>query len=355
MASLTTAYLLFYQLAKENNWPINDENFLQAATVGFFAPYVFRFKAGDKVVGNNEAWGRRAAFFAGSSLVYPIIEDLKSHNYDKKSLSIEKGERQKRYIIVDPCVNLDAFYNRNSHLLQQNSSNIAYFIGILSALVIARKWDEFVQRDNNGGRIDFNGLIASIPSGFVTFTKSLRGINLDSYTKENGSIRISKPRSMLYKVYPRLDKQVIDRTGADQSFFDGATSILVNYYSKEEYDNSIKPYWRIPSQKELSPKKSTRVNPKYNKSDDEYMEDCIEIAFPEHIRDYFIDEVVNDFPKYEDFNNLLEMYRNMCDKEKNEQSSHKPMITPCDIGNICYPNSVTQPNKPNPLEEYTTD
>ena len=331
MASLTASYLLFHKLAKENNWPMDDEKFCVAATVGFFAPYVFRFKAGDKDVGNIDAWGRRAAFFSGASMVYPTIEDLKNHNYDEQSLCIQRRNVSKRFKIVDPVADLSSFFRINNGLLDKDSSNIAFYLGILSALFIAEKWDKFVQRDeyrpDNGGRIKFNGNIATIPSGVASMSKMMRGTNLDKYKKEDGSIRINHPRSMLYKVYPRFDKQVIDMIGVDQSFFDSVTSMIQDYYSKEELSDSVSPYWRIPTQKQLEPKKSKRKPSKSEISNEDYMEHCLEIVFPESIRSYFIDEIIEEFPRYKYFKPWIDKYNAVRDEEKTKQ-----MITPSDIG-----------------------
>ena len=241
MAGLTTSYLLFLEAAKENGWPIDDERFFRAVTVGFFAPDILRFELGDKQVGNIKSTGRRITHFCGGKMKYPKIEDLKDTIINHKERFCAKlfpGYDQFRK--VDPMIKEDLIKEKLKPLFKGNLDNQAYAMGIYSALVIDKYFDQTIQQKLLD--IDKNNVSFKASTIFPVPELLQKG-------KMDNSVR-----AFCNKLYPRMDQQLINRSNVDQAFFDRVYGILLDYYPSDLLDRAFKPYWRIPSEDLLNKK-----------------------------------------------------------------------------------------------------
>ena len=142
MASLTASYLLFLEAAKEYGWPIEDEKFFRAVTVGFFAPDILRFALGDKQAGNIESKGRRITHFCGGKMIYPKIEELKDTIINhKERFYAEAFPGFENFKLVDPKIEIPVFMENNKYLFDESIDNQAYAMGLYAALEIDKEFD----------------------------------------------------------------------------------------------------------------------------------------------------------------------------------------------------------------------
>ena len=294
MASLTASYLLFLEAAKEYGWPIEDEKFFRAVTVGFFAPDILRFALGDKQAGNIESKGRRITHFCGGKMIYPKIEELKDTIINhKERFYAEAFPGFENFKLVDPKIEIPVFMENNKYLFNENIDNQAYAMGLYAALEIDKEFDYIVHQK----QFHFNGLKV--------------------YTRTNGSEKgeqVSKIRSILNTVYPRMDKQLIERSEVDQDFFDRVYGILAEHYPADLLEKAVKPYWRMPEEKDM-------------RAQNRYQELIINRAFNQDILDYFYGESTAKLGKVDRFKSVVSNLKK-AKKTRPDATSFEDAVSP---------------------------